>query len=246
MADIVDPMHPTSPKYILAHSPSLGVSGHVVKDSRVIVSARKKNTTTAKSKYTIDAVITLGTRGTKNVVIGVNPHYANEIIENVLKNQWFEEWKYVKDWQREKTVQREKKKGKSRFDFVGQHATTGEMVVIEVKSVPLVDNDQVAIFPDGYRKRKEDTVSERAVKHLNELEELLRTNKKMNAYMVYVIQRGDAIGFRPAPTDPIYQDAFLRAKAAGVRMVAVMVQPQQRNYSNTSELLFTLQKIWLV
>ena len=59
---------------------------------------------------------------------------------------------------------------------------------MEVKNVPLADyedvtakdrkkmcfddrsiNSKVAYFPDGYRKKQTDTVSPRALKHINEL-----------------------------------------------------------------------------
>lgn len=241
MADISNPDHSSSEMHVLAHSPSLGVSGLVAQGSRVIVTCRNKSNITAKSKYTIDGVVCQGKKK-KPMVIGVNPMYANKIIETVLNNHLFEEWTHITEWQKEKTVQQ----GKSRFDFVGHNHQTGNMVVIEVKSVPLVDSHQVAIFPEGYRKTKESTVSERAVKHLRELSDLVKSNTKISAYMVYVIQRGDAEGFLPGPTDPIYRDAFQRAKEAGVCMVAMMVDPTVVCHNKECELQFSLTKIWFV
>ena len=74
----------------------------------------------------------------------------------------------------------------SRFDFYG--ISDNKPFILEVKNVPLADyvdcenkekknmnfdnydfKDKISYFPDGYRKKKNQPISERAIKHINEL-----------------------------------------------------------------------------
>lgn len=212
MADIKEPINQSSNNHsVLAHSPSLGASGMVKPGSQVIVSLKDDDKSKRKSRYTIDMVIL-----SKTLIVGVNPYYANEIVEYMLNK------KIIHDFENIVNIRKEVKVGNSRLDFVCE-GKDGTKTYIEVKNVPLINDNKIAIFPDGYRKKKNDTVSERAVKHLRELSKL-KQETKCDTYMVYVVQRSDAIGFSPAFTDTQYTKAFNQAMDAGVKMIAIKIK----------------------
>ena len=113
---------------------------------------------------------------------------------------------------------------------------------MEVKNVPLADyedltakerkkisfddrpiNSKVAYFPDGYRKKSTDTVSPRALKHINELA-LIKRMSKTRCIMCYVIQRNDVDRFQPSVVDPEYREAFKTAVKSGVEIITMVVQ----------------------
>lgn len=96
----------------------------------------------------------------------------------------------------------------SRFDFYVE--TPEDKVFIEVKGVTL-EQDNAALFPDA--------PSDRAVKHVEELTEAVREGYK--AYIVLVIQMENVEYFTPnRETHPEFADALLRARQAGVRILA--------------------------
>ena len=141
------------------------------------------------------------------------------------------------------TIQTEKKFLNSRFDFCGK-TTDGIDFVLEVKNVPLADyedvpkkerksldtshyawNDKVAYFPDGYRKKKNAPVSERALKHVNELAELKETHgNNIRCILLFVIQRKDVSRFQPSIIDPFYREAVQRAWEIGVEIRTLQVE----------------------
>ncbi len=82
---------------------------------------------------------------------------------------------------------------------------------IETKNVTMVEDD-VAAFPDA--------VTERGVKHLEELTRLT-AEPNTRAVVFYLIQRPDGHCFAPADyIDPKFAEAFYRAQDAGVEMWA--------------------------
>jgi sugar fermentation stimulation protein A len=65
-----------------------------------------------------------------------------------------------------------------------------------------------------------DCVTERGVKHLAELADMVRAGHR--AVMVYLVQRPDATSFTLASDlDPTYATAFEAARAAGVEAIAL-------------------------
>ena len=140
----------------------------------------------------------------------------------------------------------------SRFDFTGVDEN-GTPFIMEVKNVPLADyedfphskkqinnnnnnyhdrpyNSKIAYFPDGYKKSSFEPVSERALKHINELayisEESQKdnSNKKIRCIMCYVIQRTDVDQFQPSVKDPYYREAFINARNKGVEIITLVVK----------------------
>lgn len=80
---------------------------------------------------------------------------------------------------------------------------------VEIKNSTLVEN-RLASFPDA--------VTKRGLKHLKELQRLVRENYR--SVMFFLIQRMDAESFSPADQiDPDYAHELYKAKQAGVEVV---------------------------
>jgi len=98
----------------------------------------------------------------------------------------------------------------SRIDFL----LTGENlpeVYVEVKNVHLMRDHGLAEFPDS--------VTKRGAKHLDELSAMVAAGHR--AVMLYCIQRTDCDRLAlAADLDPGYAAAFVRARAAGVEVMA--------------------------
>lgn len=136
--------------------------------------------------------------------IGVNTQWPNRLAaEAIVAGEIPELAGYEQ-------IQREVNCGKSRLDFCLRRP--GEHCYVEVKSVSLVTpEDRAFAFPDA--------VTQRGAKHLHTL---IRLHQEGNrAVMLFVIQRADGDFFRPAgEIDPHYAAELLRARAAGVEIIA--------------------------
>jgi len=120
-----------------------------------------------------------------------------------------------------KKLEREKKMLNSRFDFMGIDQDN-KRFILEVKSVPLCQ-DEVAFFPDGYRKKKTDIISPRALKHIQELQQIKEMNPDYRTILCFVVQRSDATSFRISDNDPIYKDAVKEAITKGVEIIVLQI-----------------------
>ena len=83
---------------------------------------------------------------------------------------------------------------------------------------------KIAIFPDGYRKNKDATVSERALKHVNHLASIHKENPEIVCALLFLIQRNDVDSFKPSSLDMIYHKALYEARDAGVKIIPVCVE----------------------
>ena len=190
---------------IMAHAGALGCNG--LSDANAIVLMSKMlEKKGAVCSYKIELSETK-----QGEIVGLNPKLAEKIVEvGIMKSE------RVKSYKREKTILN------SRFDFVGTYPD-GKHFVLEVKTVPLCNDEGIAYFPHGYRKKKGDAVSPRALKHLDDLIEIA-TKSDAEALMCYVVQRRDANKFVPSDTDPIYKAKFYEALEAGVKMKMLYVE----------------------
>jgi len=105
----------------------------------------------------------------------------------------------------------------SRIDILLEN--DNEKCYIEIKNTTLVE-DGIAYFPDA--------ISERGLKHLNELIEMKKQGHR--AVMCYLVQREDACTFLPAEhVDPKYAQAFYQAVDEGVEILICQctMQPKQ-------------------
>ena len=106
----------------------------------------------------------------------------------------------------------------SRIDFL--LTGHGPDNYLEVKSVTLSRQPGLAEFPDS--------VTARGTKHLNDLADMARAGH--DAVIFYLVQRTDCDAMTlAADIDPAYAQAFARAMAAGVRVLAQRcdITPQQ-------------------
>lgn len=135
--------------------------------------------------------------------IGVNTGLANPIVEEALRQGRIPALSGYKD------IRREVAYGTgSRVDFL--LSGPGGLCYLEVKSVTLLMNGLYA-FPDA--------VTARGLKHLGELEAVVRAGHR--AVLVFLIQRSDGgEGFRAAgEIDPAYARALDSAARNGVEVL---------------------------
>lgn len=98
---------------------------------------------------------------------------------------------------------------KSRVDFLLSGGGQRDLY-LEVKNVHLLRNSDLAEFPD--------CVTARGARHLDELSDMVREGHR--AMMFYLVQRTDCRRFDLArDLDPVYGEAFDRARAAGVEIL---------------------------
>lgn len=191
----------------LGHTPSLGCCGLANSGSMVLLSKLGEKT---KCDYRIElAKLNTG------IIVGIAPKLAEKIVSNALLKNLVQHLSVKK-------FKTEIKIGNSRFDFVGK-TKKGEDFILEVKSVPLARNG-IAYFPDGYRKNKKQTVSERALKHVIELNGIKDKFPQIRCILLFVIQRNDVREFQIFNEDPIYHEAVKNAWLAGVEIKTIQVQ----------------------
>lgn len=174
------------------------------------------------------------------IIIGIHPKLAEQLVENCLIKNYLSILKDCKKYRRE-TVLFVENKVDSRFDFTGMDKNNIPFIM-EVKNVPLADyedlcakdrkkmcyderpyDSKIAYFPDGYRKKSSEPVSPRALKHIRELT-LIKKESITRCIMCYVIQRTDVDRFQPSIIDPEYRQAFKEAVEAGVEIITLVVK----------------------
>jgi len=210
----------------LCHSPALGCAGLVVSGSNVLVTP--KASASAKSKYSLD-LVDIGSS-----VVGANPNFCNKMARHALENGWVQGIpKFEKN-----EIKSEASIDESRFDF--RCSQDNMTYYIEVKGVPnacVADvkmsplkksrvqvevneaKDKIAYFPDGYRKKADEAISPRALKHVEHLTRLaMEENTK--CVLLFIVQRKDCKSFQPTKNDPKYRAAVHKASEGGVSVVA--------------------------
>jgi DNA-binding sugar fermentation-stimulating protein len=241
---------------VLAHSASLGCCGLADKTASVLVCKKEKhlkknNIPKNKAGLECEYTIYLAKKEEKGFIeyIGIYPKLAEILVEQCIIRNCLTNLQNIQSFKKE-TVIKIKDKVDSRFDFTGIDKD-GIPFIMEVKNVPLADyedvtqkerikmqdnfinreyNSKVAYFPDGYRKSSFEPVSERALKHINELayisEESQKSvnNKKIRCIMCYVIQRTDIDSFQPSVIDPYYREAFINAINKGVEIITLVIK----------------------
>lgn len=230
---------------VLGHSASLGCCGLADQGASILMAPITKSSKKQICQYSIFLSVIREPKKDKieEIIIGIHPKLAEELVESALKNNLLNKLQYVKRYKRETSIYVEGQVD-SRFDFTGIDVN-GIPFIMEVKNVPLADyeditakdrkilginpyNDRefdskVAYFPDGYRKKTSDPVSPRALKHIRELT-LIKKQSKTRCIMCYVIQRTDVNRFQPSIIDPEYREAIKEGIAAGVEIITMVVK----------------------
>ena len=169
-------------KVITAHCPNTGsMMGLLKKGNKVWFT--ESNDIKRKLKYTLQIIEVNGKK------VGVNTHLTNKIFyEALLDGQ-------IIDIKKSDILFKEKKFNQNtRFDFFIKKNEKG--IFIEVKNVTLSRIKNIAEFPDA--------VTERGLKHLNELIEA--KNRGFDIYLAFIIQREDCKNFKIAEDiDPKYK-----------------------------------------
>ena len=227
---------------ILGHTASLGCCGLADIGASILMAPVPKNKNKNSDKIHCEYRVYLSIIREKNreIIVGIYPKLAEQLTESALKNNLLSKLLNVRTYKKETKIYVPGLVD-SRFDFTGIDEN-GIPFIMEVKNVPLADyedvtakdrkkmnfdsrdiNSKVAYFPDGYRKKTTDTVSPRALKHINELS-LIKRMSKTRCIMCYVIQRTDVDRFQPSIIDPEYREAFKEAVNSGVEIITMVVQ----------------------
>lgn len=228
---------------ILGHTASLGCCGLADVNAKVLMtlsSSKTKSRKLVKNEANMKCTHTVYLSIVQEQIIGIHPKLAETLVENALNANVLSRLQNVFSYRRE-TVIRVKNKVDSRFDFTGIDKD-GVPFIMEVKNVPLADyedvtakerlkmdftgrafDSKVAYFPDGYRKKATDTVSPRALKHIQELT-TIKEGSNIRCIMCYVIQRTDVNRFQPSVLDTQYREAVKLAVEAGVEIITLVVQ----------------------
>ena len=227
---------------ILGHTASLGCCGLADVGATILMApvpkTKKKNDSKLHCEYRV--YLSVIKERNNETIVGIYPKLAEELTESAIKNNLLNILQNVRTYRRETPIYVEGKVD-SRFDFTGIDCN-GIPFIMEVKNVPLADyeditakdrknkcydnrsvDSKVAYFPDGYRKKSTDTVSPRALKHIQELT-LIKRESKTRCIMCYVIQRTDVSSFQPSIIDQEYRTAFYEAMNSGVEIITLVVQ----------------------
>jgi DNA-binding sugar fermentation-stimulating protein len=215
----------------LAHTPALGCCGLADKGSIVYVKRLESLHTKCDYQILLSEIITKN----KKIIIGIAPKLGELIAEYALLNNLVDNLEIL-------TLDKQKTFLNSRFDFSGK-TKDNQNFICEVKNVPLADfcdntmkekqkldfsnykyNEKISYFPDGYRKKKNDPVSPRALKHIRELTELKIENKNLRTILLFIIQREDVSSFQPSILDQTYLEAIREGHKKGVEIKTIQVK----------------------
>jgi sugar fermentation stimulation protein A len=151
---------------------------------------------------------------------------ANALVKEAIENNCIKELKGYD------TIQAEVKYGKenSRIDLLLER--DGERCFVEVKSVTLLVENGLGIFPDA--------VSARGQKHLRELMAVKAEGNR--AILFFCVQHAGIERVAPADMiDKLYAETFRKAVAAGVEVIAYGVKITPKFIEVTKE-LFVLDR----
>ncbi|NLY29458.1 MAG: DNA/RNA nuclease SfsA [Firmicutes bacterium] len=134
--------------------------------------------------------------------VSVDSHLPNRLFSQGVKDGTLGEFASYTDLRAEVTF------NDSRLDFLLEN--TEEKALVEVKSVTLVE-EGTALFPDA--------PTSRGARHIRDLIDSL--DEGFVAYLVFIIQREDAVVFSPnRRMDPTFGQVVDEAAEAGVKILA--------------------------
>ncbi len=178
---------------VTAHCPNTGsMYGLLDQNNETWIS--KVDDPKRKLKFTLEMI------KAKKLLIGVNTHRANRIVEHGLRNKLINEFKSIKNIKPEFKFSKD-----TRFDFLC------DKKILEVKNVTFTREHDLAEFPDA--------VTLRGTKHLSKLIDSI--SKKYEPYVLFLTQIQGINNFRIAKDiDNNYYQNYLKAKKAGVKFLA--------------------------
>jgi sugar fermentation stimulation protein A len=142
--------------------------------------------------------------------VSADAHLPNVLVEAALQKGRLDGFRGYRILRREPIV------GRHRLDFLLERGT--RKCLLEVKSVTLVEAG-VALFPDA--------PTQRGTRHLKHLTAARR--KGLEAGVLFVIQRPDAVAFAPnRSADPQFEAALRISAAEGVGVMALCCRVSPR------------------
>lgn len=189
---------PDATKIVTAHCPNTGSMKGLLKEGAKVVVTHTDNPD-RKLKYTLEMIAPSG------ALVGVNTSLTNKIVHEALLAGTIKELSGYENIKPEHKISKE-----TRLDFFLSNHPTLPDCYVEVKNVTLKDDaSNAAQFPDA--------VTERGLKHLNELYELKKSGAR--AVMLYVIQREDIDHYSLENTiDKTYSDRAKELKKEGLEI----------------------------
>lgn len=148
--------------------------------------------------------------------IGINTQVPNKLAKEAIEENRIPELNGYS------AIRTEQNYANSRIDLLLEKEN--EKCFVEVKNVTLVEND-IYLFPDA--------VTERGLKHLNDLLEMKRSGHR--AVMFYIIQRSDGRIFKPCrEIDPKYAIKLKEAEKQGIEILPYVadVSPEEIKISH--------------
>lgn len=187
---------PDANKIVTAHCPNTGSMKGLLKEGAKVIVTLSDNPE-RKLKYTLEMI------APENFLVGVNTSLTNKIVHEALLAGTIKELAGYENIKPEHKISKE-----TRLDFFLCNHPTLPDCYVEVKNVTLKDDlTNAAIFPDA--------VTERGLKHLNELYELKKSGAR--AVMLYVIQREDVDHYSlDNPIDKAYSERAKELKEKGL------------------------------
>lgn len=171
-----------------------------------------------KYPYSLEMVLA------NNIWVGVNTSRTNAIVADAIKEG------HVPELPHPDRIKKEVRTSPAcRLDLAVFHGSTPTFV--EIKSCTWVDGGW-AMFPDA--------VTARGTKHLLELRDLVHRGYKCAVF--FLVQRSDAVGFRPADRiDPLYARTLREAHDDGVVLLTYQaaVSPESIRITNPLPYSFT-------
>ena len=150
-----------------------------------------------KTRYDL-ALVDLG-----HTLVSADARLPNALVAEALRERALEPYSQYPEVRREVTF------GESRLDLM-LDGPPGRCY-LETKSVTLVEDDGMALFPDA--------PTTRGVKHLHTLAQAVAMGHRAGAF--FVVQRSDARSLKPHDSsDPDFGKALREAQAAGVEILA--------------------------
>ena len=182
---------------VTAHCPNTGSMKGLLDDGNEVY-LLPNNDPKRKLKYGLEII------KSRKILVGVNTHLANRIVEHGLKNNLINELKNNDIIKPEVFYNKE-----TRFDFLLEKQT--QKTFVEVKNVTLFINKDTAEFPDA--------PTARGTKHLLTLIDAIK--KSYKTYLIFLVQIQNMKYFKIAKDiDEDYYKSYLIAKKAGVNFLA--------------------------
>ena len=182
-------------RIVTAHTPNTGsMMQCAVPDHRVLVSTSADPR--RKLPFTLERIEVNG------FWVDIHTSRANRVVEEALREGLIPG---LEDFR----IKPEFPYSQSRIDFLLEGKK--EKTLLEVKNVTLMSGLHSACFPDA--------VTLRGQKHIRDLQKAL--GEGYRSILLFLVQRGEALSFRPAdPVDPEYGRLLRIAARAGVEILA--------------------------